>query len=102
MAVLPEHPKGESRAIRTIDVQDLLGRFSYTLQAPEPSSVDMARLMILYGDNGTGKTTILSALFHLLSTAPRGGHKSALANIAFKRIGVVFTNGLELSAERSK
>jgi predicted ATPase len=99
MPVLPPVASGSS-SIRRIDVEDLLGKFSYELEATDPTTLDLGRLMILYGDNGTGKTTILRSLFHLLSGSVGGGHKTALAHTQFKRIAVTFTNGLQISAQR--
>jgi energy-coupling factor transporter ATP-binding protein EcfA2 len=59
-------------------------------------------LLILYGENGTGKTTILQLLCHLLSKEILKGHRTFLAKTPFTRFAVVLTNGLELSAERPR
>jgi ABC-type molybdenum transport system ATPase subunit/photorepair protein PhrA len=41
--------------------------------------------MILYGDNGSGKTTILSLIVNLLSHVDKKGHKKRVAGIKFRR-----------------
>ena len=57
-----------SATIRRITVNDLFGRYTYVV---EPR--DNSNLLILYGDNGSGKTTILRLLFHLLSAGRTQG-----------------------------
>ncbi|MHC5828218.1 MAG: hypothetical protein ACYT04_73080, partial [Nostoc sp.] len=51
-----------------IEVERLFGRYTYTLVKKDNNPHIDSSLMILYGDNGSGKTTILKLLFHLLST----------------------------------
>jgi energy-coupling factor transporter ATP-binding protein EcfA2 len=51
------------------------------------------RLSLLYGKNGTGKTTLLRMLFDGLSSAPDRGHRNALGRIRFRSFSVAFANG---------
>lgn len=88
-----------TRAIRRIIVKKLFGQFNYDLLSPE-GAMDSDRLLVLYGDNGTGKTTILRALFHLLSPESGQGHKTALASIPVERLEVQFTTGDKVWIER--
>jgi len=81
-----------ARAIKRIVVKRLFGAYDYKL-APLPEAVDADRLLVLYGDNGTGKTTVLRALFHLLSPETGQGHKTALVQVPLSRLEVEFTTG---------
>lgn len=90
-----------ANAIRSIHVEKLFGRYTYDLSLDVADS-DGARVMILYGDNGSGKTTILKALFHLLSPAPNRAHRTNLATIPFKRISVLLTDGTTVTAVRAR
>ena len=58
-----------------ISLEKLFGQFSYELPGKEDHR-DVSNLFILYGDNGSGKTTILSLLFHLLESEDNKGHKT--------------------------
>ncbi|MDT0571156.1 AAA family ATPase [Streptomyces sp. DSM 3412] len=57
-------------------------------------------MAILYGDNGTGKTTILRMIHNLLSPGPGGGHKTAVAKTIFREFSVYFSNGVKVDARR--
>ena len=80
-------------------VEGLFGQFDYEL--PDASNpTDVSKVMILYGENGSGKTTVLRALFHLLSPANNRGHRNALSKIPFKLFKVIFEDGGWLSLSR--
>lgn len=81
-----------SRAISRITVKRLFGVYDYTL-SPSPEAENPDRLLILYGDNGSGKTTILRILFHLLAPEAGQRHKTALSEIPLGRFEVEFTTG---------
>lgn len=85
--------------ISKIEVRKLFGVYNYDLQYTS-SVVTYDNLMILYGDNGTGKSTILRMINYLLSNKERNGHKSELANIAFESFLISFTDGSYIKAFR--
>lgn len=85
--------------ISKIEVRKLFGVYNYDLQYTS-SDVAYDNLMILYGDNGTGKSTILRMIYYLLSNKERNGHKSELANIAFESFLISFTDGSYIKAFR--
>jgi len=87
------------RSIAQIVTKSLFGYFDYTLRASV--SDEWSAPVILYGDNGSGKTTILELLFHLLSPAPNRGHRNAIAKIPFKMFQVVLTDGTSVTAARA-
>lgn len=87
-------------AVTKISVEKLFGHYDYTL--PNTPTADISKLLIVYGDNGTGKTTILKLFFYLLSTRDRSGYKTRLAETKFKKFSIHFQNGFEIGAFREK
>jgi AAA15 family ATPase/GTPase len=87
-------------SVSKIIVDKLFGLYDYTL--PRSINSDIKKLMIVYGDNGSGKTTILKLFFYLLSTRDRSGYKSRIAETKFQKFAVVFQNGIEIGAQREK
>lgn len=85
----------EKIKIDEIEVEDLFGSYSYLLRAPEESN-----FMILYGDNGCGKTSILSTTFHLLNPEPTSGHRTEVSLIPFKKFIIKLSNGDVIEATR--
>ncbi len=88
-----------ARAINRIYVKQLFGTYDYNL-IPSDKAENADRLLILYGDNGSGKTTILKVLFYLLSPERGEGHKTELTKIPFSRFEVDFTTGDHLWLQR--
>ena len=78
-----------SKQIKSIEVERLFGLYDYTLNIPVEAKDNV---FILYGDNGTGKSTILRLVYHLLSSEVGYAHKSYLANVAFKSLTVSFND----------
>jgi ABC-type cobalamin/Fe3+-siderophores transport system ATPase subunit len=83
-----------------IEVDSLFGYFNYTIESI--NTIRENKLMLLYGDNGSGKTTILKLVFFLLSSQYRVGHKSEISKIKFKRFVVHLSNNISISANREK
>ena len=78
-----------------IEVSKLFGLYNYVLQ---PSSV--SKFAILYGDNGSGKTSILNCIFHILHPEPKGGHRTAIGNIPFQNFEITFSNNDKITLSR--
>jgi ABC-type Mn2+/Zn2+ transport system ATPase subunit len=95
----PPTKTAPQRFIRRITVDGLFGQFNHDLSFGE-GTPDHPNLLILYGENGTGKTTILWLTYHLLNKTGGQGHRSYVAHQQFKRIRVTFSDGLEISAQR--
>ena len=89
-----------TRAIKQISVHKLFGRYDYKIPVCNPGDTDTPRVRLLYGDNGTGKTTILELVFHLLSASDNRGHRSYVARTPFQRFDIVFTDNSRITASR--
>jgi len=90
-----------AHAIQQILIEDLFGQFTYRLGADGNGSFNInSNLLILYGDNGSGKTTILQLLRHLLSPEEGKGHKTFVAHTPFQRFAVFFADGTSVEAKR--
>jgi energy-coupling factor transporter ATP-binding protein EcfA2 len=88
--------------IRRIEVERLFGQYTYDLSDRDLAADTAPKLLLLYGDNGSGKTTILRILFFLLSHVDNQRHKTIVSGIRFKRFLVEFANGTVVAAERAK
>lgn len=85
----------EDSTIGRIFVEKLFGRYTYDINVPVGSNV-----VILHGENGSGKTTILDIVFHLLSPERHHGHRTAIGRIAFGRAEISLGSGLTVFAAR--
>lgn len=99
---LEGHRSAQPPVITNISIERLFGRYSYSI--PEhpigalPGEYD--RLILLYGDNGSGKTTILNLVYHLLSPMDRRGHRTFIADTPFARFSVALGDGRAISVHR--
>lgn len=88
----------KSKQIKSIIVEKLFGRYDYELSIPSDANENV---FILYGDNGTGKSTILRLMYHLLSTEVGRSHKSYIANIVFKSLTITFDDNIIVRVHRN-
>ena len=89
-------------AIIEIRVEGLFGYIDQTLTTNDDSCDKISQLAILYGENGTGKTTLLRLAFHLLSPRVDRGHKTRLSATPFKSLRISLRDGTKFAAEREK
>jgi energy-coupling factor transporter ATP-binding protein EcfA2 len=92
------------RSISSVHVEGLHGKFKHDIDMTPAlavsdelptvmEAVSAERLTLLYGKNGTGKTSLLRLLFHALSAADNRGHRNALRRTRFSRFEVQLTDG---------
>ena len=89
-------PRGRAQ-IQSIVVDKLFGFLSYKIKARSRED-----LIVLYGDNGSGKTTILNLIFHALSPEDTKGHRTFIAGIPLKLLEISFVDGHCVSVSRKK
>ena len=87
--------------IESIEVDDLFGQFRYRLRS-DASSDGKNHLLLLYGDNGAGKSTILNIVFHLLHPEPYEGHRTAVGQIPFRVLKIHLTSGHTILVEKDE
>lgn len=111
LGLLPPVPLAEQQGVESsttptiitnITVTKLFGRYSYSIPDPETheSSRGDSRLLLLYGDNGSGKTTILRLVYHLLSSAEQRNHRTFIAQTPFEQLIVTFANRTRIAISR--
>jgi energy-coupling factor transporter ATP-binding protein EcfA2 len=106
---------GVAAPIVGIHVRKLHGKYDYDLDLRDGGSsvtpqtgehgsgllaLQDARLTLLYGSNGTGKTSLLTLLFHALSHAGDRRHRSTLWSMRFEQFVVEMANGDTLAYRR--
>jgi ABC-type lipoprotein export system ATPase subunit len=92
--------KSEAPRITRITITSLFGIYDYDLPGTDAESFGQS--IILYGDNGSGKTTILHLVFHMLSAANNRHHRTSIAQIPFRSVRIELSNGVALTASRDK
>ena len=95
-----ETPSGPPLIAR-FAVDRLYGNYSYDIKVPQ-TSAGPSRLVLLHGDNGCGKTTLLRLLWHTLSPADNRGHKSELASIPFSSLSVSMTDQTQITVRKKE
>lgn len=80
--------------VKSISVEGLFGLYDYHLELD--NGFDNA--VILYGDNGVGKSTILRLAFHLLSAKGDRGHRTALFKTRFYKLEVTLESNVKFLA----
>ena len=88
--------------INKIEIKELFYTFSYTISPTATSGFESGRLLLLYGNNGSGKTTILKLLYHLLNPEPYEGHRHFIGQTPFKEFSVELSDGIIIKAFRNK
>lgn len=83
--------------IRGIEITGLFGETDISISA---DAANDPRVLVLYGRNGTGKTTILNIVRSLLSAEDDAGHRSRLSQLQFQRASVTFEGGMFVEAKK--
>lgn len=96
-------PQIASQLIKSVLITELFGHFNHSIDMSmdKLEGSRSQRLTLLYGDNGTGKTTILNLLWNTLSASRERGHRSYLANCPFRTLSIRLNNGHEITATKT-
>lgn len=87
-----------SKEISTAWGREVLGEFDYSLDFTDNAD-SFSRLVVIYAENGMGKTTFLRGLYFLLN--PSVQNLSSLAEMPLTSIGVRFRSGWMLEMRHS-
>jgi energy-coupling factor transporter ATP-binding protein EcfA2 len=79
----------------------LFGLYTYDIAVPGSTGQKGPSLLILYGDNGTGKTTVLQLVYRLLAKEENRGHRTFLARVPFRSLVVRLDSGYIVEASRA-
>ena len=83
--------------IRRIEIDALFGEQNVRI---EKNAASDPRILVVYGKNGTGKTTILRIVRSLISGEDSAGHRTRLAKLPFARASVHLEGGTTIEAKR--
>jgi ABC-type Na+ transport system ATPase subunit NatA len=72
--------------IKRFEISGLFGLHDYKLEFGASSTGDALHVSLLYGDNGTGKTTILRLMYHLLQKKPDEGSRTYLSQMRTQQV----------------
>ncbi|MFC4034049.1 AAA family ATPase [Streptomyces polygonati] len=88
--------------ISSVGIEDLFGVYTYDLDFSGEGENESRgrRLTLLYGNNGSGKTTILKLLWDTLSADPSKGHREGLAKTPFRSLEINLTSGDKISVKK--
>ena len=85
--------------IKSIAVKRLFGRYSYRIPGDGAALSD---LNILYGENGLGKTTLLTLVFQMLMIDKFPGYADSISKMAFESFEITLNDGSKISASKDK
>lgn len=92
-----ERPAPDMPLIRSMRMEGLFGQYTYNIRVKASTTPPV---ILLYGGNGSGKTTILRLLWHLLAAADNLGHRTYIAKTPFRSFSVTLTNGDVITANK--
>lgn len=73
--------------IERIEIRKLFGKYNYKIKSPK-SGGEVGPLILLHGENGCGKTTLLRLVWHALSHSERAGHRTFIAQTPFESLSL--------------
>jgi ABC-type cobalamin/Fe3+-siderophores transport system ATPase subunit len=79
--------------IKRFEISELFGLHDYKFDFEANLNGEARHESLLYGDNGTGKTTILRLLYHTLSKKAGEGSRTYLSQTQFKRLYLELAEG---------
>lgn len=82
--------------VLSLSVHRLFGKLNYPEISISGLDQIQSRIAVIYGDNGTGKTTILKLLYACLSPEAGSGLRTLIAQTPFERFEVNLSNHLSI------
>ena len=101
---LRRRPVPVAPAVRVsgIRVKSLFGKLDYPIIPLENEGSSKSRVSVLYGDNGTGKTTILRLVYACLSPQTKSGLRTLLASTPFLEFVVELSDGTSIKTTKDQ
>lgn len=93
-------PQPPATEIVGLSIKGLFGKLSYPHIPVNADRAASGRVSVLYGDNGTGKSTILRLLYACLSPQPNAGLRTLIARTPFDEFVIHFTDNRYLKIEK--
>lgn len=85
--------------VESLSIFDLFGKLDYPF-IPISDLNHSKRVSVLYGDNGTGKTTILKLIYACLSWQSNMGLRSLLATTPFTEFSIKLSDGTSVQIKK--
>lgn len=79
--------------VSAVEIENLYGKKSISLNLARGDETQDQRLSLLYGNNGSGKTTVLRLLWNALSPSMTEGHRTRISRTPFKRFTIYLHSG---------
>ena len=89
------------RIISAFEVQGLFGLYDYRFELGKDPSGNGIHESLLYGDNGTGKTTLLRLMYHALSKKKGDGSRTFIARTPFNTMSITLGSGHRIEITKS-
>lgn len=83
-----------------IEVAGLFGKLDYPRVALDGVDSSKSRVAVIYGDNGTGKTTILRLIYACLSPQSKQGLRTLIATTPFYEFSVFLSDGTHIKLSK--
>lgn len=83
--------------IEKVEVDQLFGESDVRIEVARGAD---PRLIVIYGQNGSGKTTILELIRSMLSPDDNAGHRTRIAQIPFSRASIRLSGGVSIDAKK--
>jgi ABC-type cobalamin/Fe3+-siderophores transport system ATPase subunit len=88
--------------ISSFSVEGLFGDLDYREKRLISNQALGGRLNVIFGDNGTGKTTILRLIYAALSPETNAGLRNTIAKAPFRSFSLSFSDGSLISVSKTE
>ena len=88
--------------ISSFEVTKLFDLYNYTFDLGRDKMGIEAHETLLYGDNGTGKTTLLRLMYHALSKKRGDSSRTYMARIPFRSMALSLSSGHRIEIHKEQ